>query len=104
MNLQNAILTQFKQAHPEWTLRDIAAATGIQVTRVFRVFNGSEMKLSEYEKFEQVINSRPGTGSSEAREFFELSQECLGSLGPEKLKEMAKQLHRQLKIRRIKNK
>ncbi len=36
----------------------ISIDTGIQVTRVFRIMNGSKMKLNEYEIFKQRIDTK----------------------------------------------
>ena len=45
----------------EPTLKKIAADTGIQITRVFRLFNGSTMKLSEYQIFQHRVKEKNGT-------------------------------------------
>lgn len=51
MSLQTKILNDFRQRFPTETLREIAALTDIQLTRVFRLMNGAPMKLEEYEAF-----------------------------------------------------
>lgn len=55
MNLQHAVIQKYRKIYPNHTLRETSAQTGIQLTRVFRIFNGQEMKISEYEKFREVI-------------------------------------------------
>ena len=55
MSLQVRILEQYRQVFPRHTLREISHQTGIQLTRVFRLMNGSPMKLDEYENFRRVI-------------------------------------------------
>lgn len=56
MNLQNEIIAKYQKQYPDTTLKDLSRKTGIQVTRVFRIMNGYDMKLSEYEKFHKLIN------------------------------------------------
>lgn len=53
MNLQTLTLTYVRQAYPGITLREIATQTGLELTRIFRIFKGHEMKLSEY----QILNT-----------------------------------------------
>lgn len=50
-DLQSAIIRQYKKTYPQDKLKHISAKTNIQITRVFRILNGSEMKISEYESF-----------------------------------------------------
>ncbi|MGB0452398.1 MAG: hypothetical protein ACPGJV_01685 [Bacteriovoracaceae bacterium] len=57
MNLQDEVLLEFKKFYPGLTLAQQAEVTGIQVTRMFRLNNGSEMKLTEFEKFKTAIKS-----------------------------------------------
>lgn len=55
MKLQEEILNQFNRQFPNATLKEVSKKTGIQITRVFRIINGYEMKISEYEKFHQLL-------------------------------------------------
>jgi hypothetical protein len=56
MSLQNRILKEYRTLYPHHPLRETARLTGIQLTRVFRLFNGAPMKLEEYERFHQVVH------------------------------------------------
>ncbi|MBY0518670.1 MAG: hypothetical protein K2P81_17300 [Bacteriovoracaceae bacterium] len=51
MSLQAKILSQYRKIYPHYTLREISSQTDIQLTRLFRLFNGAPMKLEEYEIF-----------------------------------------------------
>jgi hypothetical protein len=53
-HLQQKLISTYKEIFPKDTYKDISNKTRIQQTRVFRIFNGSEMKLSEYEVIEGV--------------------------------------------------
>lgn len=53
--LQDAIILSYKEKYPTDKLRHISEKTSIQITRVFRILNGSEMKISEYEAFENCL-------------------------------------------------
>ncbi len=57
MSLQARILFQYRQLFPRQTLRETAKLTGIQLTRVFRLMNGSAMKLEEYESFRKLVDN-----------------------------------------------
>ena len=66
MSLQSRTLHKYRQLFPNDTLREVSARTGIQITRVFRLFNGKIMKVGELEAFESVISMKisenPGFG------------------------------------------
>ena len=55
MSLQKKSLQRYRLFFPNDTLREVSARTGIQITRVFRLFNGKPMKVGELETFEQII-------------------------------------------------
>ena len=56
MNLQAKVLENYLNLFgQEQTLKQISSHLGIQVTRVFRIFNGYEMKISEFEKFQNAL-------------------------------------------------
>jgi hypothetical protein len=58
MTLQNKTIQRYRLFFPEETLREVSARTGIQITRVFRLFNGKAMKLGEFEAFEKAIHQK----------------------------------------------
>lgn len=58
MSLQNKTLERYRLFFPQETLREVSARTGIQITRVFRLFNGKPMKLGEFEAFEKAISDK----------------------------------------------
>ena len=55
MELQEQIIKNYYETFGrEKTLKEISNHLGIQITRVFRILNGYEMKLTEYEKFNSI--------------------------------------------------
>lgn len=54
--LQNHLLQNYKRAFPRETLKVTSKKTGVQLTRIFRLYNGSEMKISEFEAFYRLLN------------------------------------------------
>ena len=58
MTLQQKTIQRYRQLYPNLPLREISARTGIQITRVFRLFNGKIMKVGELEAFEKAINAK----------------------------------------------
>ena len=65
MSLQIRTVQKYKLLFPNETLREVSSRTGIQITRVFRILNGKQMKLKEFEAFENAISSK----ISEKKEF-----------------------------------
>jgi hypothetical protein len=58
VTLQKKTLQRYRQFYPQQTLREVSAVTGIQITRVFRLFNGKTMKVGELEAFERAITNK----------------------------------------------
>lgn len=58
MTLQQKTLLKYRTYFPSEPLRVTSARTGIQITRVFRLFNGMAMKVGELEAFEKAINQK----------------------------------------------
>jgi hypothetical protein len=67
MTLQEKTLKKYRQLFPNETLRETSARTGIQITRVFRLFNGKTMKVGELEAFEAVIAAKIAENPSYSR-------------------------------------
>lgn len=66
MSLQKNTISRYRQLFPNDTLREVSARTGIQITRVFRLFSGKTMKVGELEAFQKAIdlkmNENPASG------------------------------------------
>lgn len=58
MSLQKKTLSRYRQYFPNETLRETSTRTGIQITRVFRLFNGKTMKVGELEAFESAVTMK----------------------------------------------
>ena len=94
MNIQKTILDQYSLLFGKPTLKEIARDTGIQVTRVFRIFNGSEMKLCEYQIFQTRVKEKMGlTESLEALAF-----DCSLKLSPSAIVELEMILKRKIEV------
>lgn len=92
MELQKRILNQYMVLNGKPTLKKISEDTGIQLTRVFRLMNGSTMKLSEFQIFDQKVKEKMGlTKSLEA-----LALDCSLCLSPEAILELEKFLKRKI--------
>ncbi|MDO9183202.1 MAG: hypothetical protein Q7U04_12375 [Bacteriovorax sp.] len=98
MELQKTILKQYMLLNEEPTLKNIASDTGIQVTRVFRLFNGSTMKLCEYQVFQRKVKEKMGlTDTLEAMAF-----DCSLKLSTEAIRDIEAYLKRKMEIWKIK--
>lgn len=53
---QQQLIQRFKEQFPTWTFKQIAQKTGLNTSRVFRLFNGQEMKVSEYMAIERLLD------------------------------------------------
>lgn len=94
MDLQKTILKQYTLLNDKPTLKKISEDTGIQLTRVFRLFNGSTMKLSEYQIFNKKVKEKMGlTDSLEAVAF-----ECSLKLSPAAIKDLEVLLKRKIEV------
>jgi hypothetical protein len=67
LSTQNKIIDRYRLFFPQETLRQTSLRTGIQITRVFRLFSGKAMKVRELEAFETAINLKLAESPSFAR-------------------------------------
>ena len=95
-NLQQIIIEKYRKAYPKDTLKEISKKTKIQYTRVFRIFNGSEMKISEYQAFEKAINT-----SMTRSEFANTAIECSLYLSASKLALFYEQMTQSIRLAKL---
>lgn len=94
MNLQKKILQDYREVFGQKTFREISDMTGIQQTRVFRLFNGSAMKLSEYEVFQQMIQFR----QAKRPKLLQLLKSCELSLSERGLAEIEQVMDQKIRL------
>ena len=94
MDIQKTILAQYMLLNHRPTFKKISKDTGIQVTRVFRLFNGSTMKLSEYQVFNRKVKEKMGLTSG----LEDIAFECSMKLSPESIKELEVFLKRKITL------
>ena len=58
MNLQEQLLRKFQEVYEDPKLRIVSEITGLNLSRIFRIYQGSVMKLDEYELFLRLIDKR----------------------------------------------
>lgn len=85
---QNQILSLYQQSHPNQTLREMSQDFGINISRVFRLLNGHEMKISEYEKIESVLSER----EIKNPDLFYLTKRCQENLSPKKINHLISEM------------
>ena len=100
MNLQNRTLQRYRQFFPQETLREISGKTGIQITRVFRLFNGKTMKVGELEAFEKIIAAKIAESPCYSRLNSSL-EEASALLTNEELGKLADYVERKLVVKRF---
>lgn len=98
MQRQEAILKRYQQVFPEQkTFKEMAAHTGIQLTRVFRLFNGFKMNLYEFGVFEDLIAETEGKDNS----LHALIDECQKFLSKESLERTVQDMKRKLLLKKF---
>ena len=94
MTLQDSILRQYMEIFRYPTLKWMARDTGIQVTRIFRLFNGLEMKVVEYQILSRKIQEKLGFQGT----LRGLAEECTLKLSARTIKELENALKRKLRL------
>lgn len=94
--LQKSILLDYRDHFPKESLREVSEKTQIQLTRIFRIFNGSTMKLDEYEKMK---NQLPRNHQSEIEE---LALKCKEQLSVERYNYLRNEMIYALKLNEMK--
>lgn len=100
MSLQNKTIERYRLFFPQETLREVSSRTGIQITRVFRLFNGKAMKLREFEAFEEAITLKIAENPNFAR-MNHLVEEASSLLTNEELGRIADYLERKVANKRF---
>ena len=95
MKLQKQVLDQYLELFGRPTLKEISNATGIQLTRVFRILNGRPMKLFEYEIFESLVNKKLNLVDGPCY----LAKKCEESFSKSGIENIKNHLTRNLKLR-----
>lgn len=102
MCLQNRILKEYRSNFPRFTLRETSAQTGIQLTRIFRLFNGSAMKLDEYERFHKVVYGDSASSGLNGS-FKRVTESIARNMTPIEISKIVSMLNRQLQWHQLLN-
>jgi hypothetical protein len=94
---QRWLLMEYVKLNNRPSYKKISEDTGIQTTRVFRLFNGSKMKLCEYKIFKEKVDGFNTNGSSLEK----LARECAIKLSSHAKEELTKTLMRKLEMWRL---
>ena len=98
MSDQKTILKQYMELNCNPTLKVISEDTGIQITRVFRLLNGSKMRLEEFKIFEEAVMKKMGMDNS----LVTLAKESISKFSLMGITEMEMLFNRKLKLWRLK--
>lgn len=99
MNLQKEIIAKFYKQYPDATLKELSSKAGIQITRVFRIMNGYEMKISEYEKIHQLIQKKDLSETLDVH--LETYKEYLTELSDQKRYSLIKKYQHHIELRKL---
>lgn len=89
---QKAIIDRYKEIYPKDSVRAIAQRVGIHYSRANRILSGAEMKVSEYEAFNNVIAKRSFSNDYSVKLF----NQALSKLPPKKVQDFVHSLERSL--------
>lgn len=82
MDLQKKVIDDVMATHNRPTLKRLSEMTGIQLTRIFRIMNGAEMKLTEYQAFSQCLGAEKQIApSTEKASYHFMERVMIESLG-----------------------
>ncbi|MBF0298865.1 MAG: hypothetical protein HQK51_09105 [Oligoflexia bacterium] len=103
MIMQKEIIKRYMELNGQPTLKFISKDTQIQITRVFRILNGHEMKISEYEKFDLSIRKKLCEKKTykNITGLQEIAKLCDKELSPNSLKDIEMFMNRKLRIKSI---
>lgn len=92
MSEQSELIQAYKRKFPEETYKQTANKLNVQVTRVFRIFNGYEMRLSEYHKIRNLVGLSEFESTSQDDKLKSKLWQLLKRMGPYDLKILEKQI------------
>jgi hypothetical protein len=95
--LQEKILFEYRGLLNDPPMRVISENTGIGPSRIFRLFNGSEMNLKEYQIFKREIKKLKNIG----HRLEELFETCLETLSVDKLDMIETLLEQRLLVLKV---
>jgi hypothetical protein len=98
MDLQQKTLRRYRQFFPKETFREISKRTGINITRVYRLFHGRTMNVEEFEIFEKAISHRISE-SPNFCQFTKMMEDASAVLTNEELGKLTEYITRKLKAR-----
>ncbi|MBP9673723.1 MAG: hypothetical protein KBD63_01390 [Bacteriovoracaceae bacterium] len=100
MDLQTSIIKKYREVFPDHTLQKMSDLTTIHITRIFRLLNGYQMKLHEYEKFYQAIQEHLGQ-KEPLNEFKNISYQCEKHLSLKALNQISYHMKKYLHLNNL---
>jgi hypothetical protein len=94
--LQKVIMDQFQKKFSDPTYKQMVELTGIEQTRLFRIKNGSSMRLEEFEKILKLL--------SEAKNPLNLFFDCYRHLDSSSLAEVERNIQRKISLAKLRGK
>jgi len=85
-HLQKIVWEKYHQLFPNQTLKEIADTTGLNLTRIFRIRQGQEMKLSEFEKIQKIIHA--SITSKKENQLNQIFQDCINNLSQKSINDL----------------
>ena len=98
MSLQVWIIDKYIRSTGFKTLKEISKDTGIQLTRVFRILHGKEMKLKEFEIFQK----KSFFNLDNSLKIVSLANECAFKLDDKNILEITNFMKRNIKVSDLK--
>lgn len=94
--LQKVIIEQFQKKFSNPTYKEMVELTGIEQTRLFRIKNGTPMRLEEFERILTLL--------SETNNPMNLFFDCYKYLDQKSISEVEHNIHRKIALAKMRGK
>ncbi len=100
-SLQKIVWDKYHQLYPNQTLKEISETTGLNLTRIFRIRQGQEMKLCEYETIQNIIQK--SLTSKKENQLNQIFQDCINNLSQKNMIEIEAKMKSLLRFHFLKS-
>ena len=95
---QVKLLLQLRKVAPQITYQEISDQTGIQLTRVYRLFHHGKIRLDEYEKIQKLITNK-ASRFPHHEHYFKTTMDFFQLASPEEIYQMIQRLEQKISLK-----
>lgn len=97
---QKNLINELKKIYPDYTLRDFSNKSQIQLTRIFRIFNGAELKVSEFNQLQFLLTNQK-ENNSQKQLFLNVLEDAFNNLDHKIINQYFNNLRMQLSFHQM---